>query len=124
LIAYIKKKYQKEIEGRKSEAGKAAQRQKMEDFLKFFSPQNKANLKLLFDLQKALVEAKLIIISKLNKLNSLNTFARTSTGFKTTGVEGYVAIDHLTGGALKLVDRLEFSYLNFSPEIIKGWQKT
>lgn len=124
LIAYIKRKYQKEIEGRKSEAGKAAQRQKMEDFLKFFSPQNKANLKLLFDLQKALVEAKLIIISKLNKLNSLNTFARTSTGFKTTGVEGYVAIDHLTGGALKLVDRLEFSYLNFSPEIIKGWQKT
>jgi hypothetical protein len=24
---------------------------------------------------------------------------------------------------LKLVDRLEFSYNNFSPEIIKGWQR-
>lgn len=123
LIAYIKKKYEKEIESRKSEAGKASQRQKMEEFLKFFSPQNKANLKLLFDLQKALVDAKLIIISKLNKLNSLSTFARTARGFKTTGVEGYVAIDHLSGGALKLVDRLEFSYLNFSPDIIKGWTK-
>ena len=124
LIAYIKKKYEKEIESRKSEKGKAAQRQKMEEFLKFFSPQNKANLKLMFDLQKALIDAKLIIIEKLNKLNSLNTFARTANGFKTTGVEGYVAIDHLSGGALKLVDRLEFSYLNFSPDIIKGWQKT
>lgn len=123
LIAYIKKKYEKEIESRKSEAGKVAQRKKMEEFLKFFSPQNKANLKLMFDLQKALVEAKLIIISKLSKLNSLSTFARTATGFKTTGVEGYVAIDRLSGGALKLVDRLEFSYLNFSPDIIKGWTK-
>jgi antirestriction protein len=124
LINYIKKKYEKEIESRKSEKGKVAQRQKMEEFLKFFSPQNKANLKLMFDLQKALVEAKLIIIKKLSKLNDLSTFARTATGFKTTGVEGYVAIDRLSGGALKLVDRLEFSYLNFSPEIIKGWQKT
>jgi len=124
LIAYIKKKYEKEIESRKSEKGKAAQRQKMDEFLKFFSPQNKANLKLLFDLQKALIDAKLIIVQKLGKLNDLATFARTSNGFKTTGVEGYVAIDRLSGGALKLVDRLEFSYLNFSPDIIKGWQKT
>ena len=77
----------------------------------------------MFDLQQALISAKLLIISKLNKLNSLSTFARTSNGFKTTGVEGYVAIDHLSGGALKLVDRLEFSYLNFSPDILKGWQK-
>lgn len=123
LIAYIKNKYDKEIEARKTESGKAAQRQKMQEFLKFFSPTNKENLKLMFDLQKALVQAKLIIISKLNKLNNLSTFARTANGFKTTGVEGYVAIDHLSGGALKLVDRLEFSYLNFSPDIIKGWTK-
>lgn len=123
LIAYIKNKYQKEIDARKTESGKSAQRQKMQELLKFFSPQNKENIKLMFDLQQALISAKLLIISKLNKLNSLSTFARTSNGFKTTGVEGYVAIDHLSGGALKLVDRLEFSYLNFSPDILKGWQK-
>jgi len=95
----------------------------MDKVLKFFSPQNKTNLKLIFDLYKAITIAKLIVISKLNRLNNFSTFARTSNGFKTTGVEGYVAIDHLTGGALKLVDRLEFSYLNFSSDIIKGWQK-
>jgi len=29
----------------------------------------------------------------------------------------------LSGGALKIVDRLEFSYNNFSPDVLKGWQK-
>jgi hypothetical protein len=26
-------------------------------------------------------------------------------------------------GSVKLVDRLEFSKANFSPDVIKGWQK-
>ena len=51
------------------------------------------------------------------------TFIKTSNGFKTTGVEGFVAIDHLKGGAVKIVDRMEFSKNNFNPEIIKGWQR-
>ena len=33
-----------------------------------------------------------------------------------------VAID-TDGSALKLVDRMQFSQANFSPEFIKGWQK-
>ena len=37
--------------------------------------------------------------------------------------EGYVAIDALGGDAVKLVDRMEFSYNNFSPDILKGWDK-
>jgi hypothetical protein len=41
---------------------------------------------------------------------------------RRTSPEGYVAIDHI-GNAVKLVDRLEFSMANFSPDIIKGWQK-
>jgi hypothetical protein len=44
-------------------------------------------------------------------------------GFKITDQEGFVAIDKLKGGAVKLVNRLEFSKANFSPEVIKGWQK-
>jgi len=39
-----------------------------------------------------------------------------------TGSEGYVAIDHLTNGAYKIVNRMEFSYNNFSKDIIKGWE--
>ena len=123
LIKDISDKYQKEIDTKKSEKGKANWEDKKADILKFFSPSNKANLKLLFDLQKAIVSAKLIIINKLNRLQKMSTFVRTPNGFKTTGVEGYVAIDKLSGGAVKLVDRMEFSYNNFSPDIIKGWDK-
>jgi hypothetical protein len=37
--------------------------------------------------------------------------------------EGYVAIDKLTGGALKIVDQLEFSANNFDADVLKGWQR-
>ena len=70
-----------------------------------------------------IVIVKLKLINKLNKLNSLETFIKTRKGFKVTGQEGYVAIDTIGGDAVKLVDRMEFSYNNFSPDILKGWDK-
>jgi hypothetical protein len=48
---------------------------------------------------------------------------RTAYGFKVTDEEGYVAIDKLNNGAVKLVNRVEFSRANFSPDIIKGWER-
>jgi len=49
----------------------------------------------------------------------METFVETPEGYKVTTPEGYVAIDKLKGGAVKLVDRLEFSKNNFN--IIKNW---
>ena len=121
LVKYIADKYQKEIDKLKSQQGKAGKAAKRDEFLKFFDESNNKNLKLLFDLQKSLVVAKLKIINKLNRLNKINTFVKTENGFKVTGAEGFVAIDHIKGGAVKFVDRMEFSYNNFSPDIIKGW---
>jgi hypothetical protein len=121
LIQFISDKFEKEAGKRSTEKGKAAQYAKRDEILKFFSDKNKANLKLVFDLQKAIVVAKLIIINKLDRLKSINTFVKTKTGFKVTGQEGFVAIDRIGGGAVKLVDRLEFSTNNFSPDILKGW---
>ena len=123
LIAHIKQKFQKEINKRKTEKGKGAQQKKLDDVLQFFSPQNKISLQMMFDLQKSIVLAKLKIINILNRLNSAQTFLKTRDGYKVTGQEGYVAIDKLGGDAVKIVDRMEFSYANFSPEIIKGWDK-
>jgi len=123
LIAHIKQKFQKEIDKRKSEKGKTAQQKKLDDVLQFFSPQNKISLQMMFDLQKSIVLAKLKIINILNRLNGAQTFLKTRDGYKVTGQEGYVAIDKLGGDAVKIVDRMEFSYANFSPEIIKGWDK-
>lgn len=121
LIQFINDKFEKEAGKRSTEKGKAAQYAKRDEILKFFSEKNKNNLKLVFDLQKAIVVAKLIIINKLDRLKTIDTFVKTKTGFKVTGQEGFVAIDRIGGGAVKIVDRLEFSYNNFSPDILKGW---
>ena len=77
----------------------------------------------MFDLQKVIILAKLKLINILNRLGNVDTFLKTNKGYKTTGQEGYVAIDTLGGDAVKIVDRLEFSYANFSPDILKGWDK-
>ena len=123
LIRYIQQRYQKEIDKRSTEKGKAAQQTKLNEVLKFFSPQNKKSLKSMFDLQKYIVLAKMKLINILNKLNNVQTFLKTKRGYRTTGQEGYVAIDKLGGDAVKIVDRMEFSYANFSPNILKGWDK-
>ena len=75
----------------------------------------------MFELQKLMVLAKLKLINRLNQLSTTKSFVKTKDGFKTVGAEGYVAIDQLGGSAVKLVDRLEFSYNNFSADILKGW---
>jgi hypothetical protein len=59
-------------------------------------------------------EAKLALIKKLNAMNKIGTFLQTADGFKVTAPEGFVAVDHLTDKAIKLVDRLEFSRANFA----------
>ena len=123
LIRWIRLKYAKEIAKRKSERGKASQQQKLDKILSFFSEENKTSLKYMFDLQKVIVLAKLKLINTLNKLSNVSTFVKTRNGYKVTGAEGYVAIDKLGGDAVKIVDRMEFSYNNFSPDILKGWDK-
>ena len=123
LVAWITARYKKEIDKRSSTAGKATQQKKLDEILSFFSAKNKVSLKKMFDLQKSIVLAKLKLINILNKLGSIDTFLKTKNGYKTTGQEGYVAIDTLGGDAVKIVDRMEFSYANFSPDILKGWDK-
>ena len=123
LIRYIKNKYKKEIDKRSTEKGKSAQQKKLDEVLSFFSIENKKSLKNMFELQKLIVLAKLKLINRLNKLGNVQTFLKTNQGYRTTGQEGYVAIDKLGGDAVKIVDRMEFSYANFSPDILKGWDK-
>ena len=123
MLKYFDEKFEKEKGKRSSAKGKAAIDAKKKELLKFFSPSNKKNLVLMFDLMNAIVEAKLIIINKLDRVKQIDTFVRTKNGFKVTGSEGFVAIDKSKGGAVKLVDRLEFSMNNFSSDVIKGWEK-
>ncbi len=122
LQKWIQTKYKGEMAKRKTDKGKSAQKEKMDQLLSFFSKSNTMSLVYMFDLQKEIVDAKLILMKKLNELSSLSTFVKTNRGYRVTGEEGYVAIDTV-GGAVKIVDRMEFSYNNFSPNILKGWDK-
>ena len=70
--------------------------------------------------QELMVVAKQLIVDGLNKVKSIGTFVKTSTGFKAVNPEGYVAIDQ-EGKAVKLVDRMEFSQNNFNAA--KNWDK-
>jgi len=115
--------YQSQIDSKKSQRGKDAQIKNRDDALKIFTKRNLRELEKVFTLYNLLVDAKHIVIDKLNTVEGLTTLLKTKTGFVATGQEGFVAIDHLGKNSLKLVDRLEFSKANFSTEYIKGWQK-
>ena len=121
LIRFIQQRFKKEIDKRTSPKGKATQQKAMDEILSFFSKENKTNLEMIFELQRNIVLAKLKLINTLNKLGNVDTFLKTNKGYRVTGQEGYVAIDKLGGDAVKIVDRMEFSYANFSPDILKGW---
>jgi hypothetical protein len=123
LISHIKGKWQREIDKLKTEKGKSGKAKARDEQLSFFSAENKASLVMMFELQKVIVLAKLKLINTLNKLQKINTFVKTRDGFKVTGAEGFVAIDRLGSDAVKIIDRLEFSYNNFSADIVKGWDK-
>ena len=120
LIGWIENRYNTEKERLKSDAGKDRKEQAKLAALEFFSDENKTGLISMFDMQNELVMAKKKLLTHLDSMDSINTFIKTKDGFRVTGAEGYVAIDHLTNGAVKIVDRMEFSYNNFSKDIIKG----
>ena len=112
---------QKQIDKAKSPAGK----KKYENIQKEYMREVRKYTGMLVQVitfQNLLVDAKMVIVKKLNSVKGLtDTFIKTANGFKVTNPEGYVAIDRVSGGAVKLVDRMEFSFNNFTA--IKAWDK-
>ena len=123
MVRYISDYYQKEADKKKTEKGKQAQYEKRDQVLSYFNEVGESNVANLFDLYNLLIDAKLMILSKLDSAKSVGTFLKTKDGFEVTGQEGFVAIDRLGKNAVKLVDRLTFSKANFDPSYIKGWQR-
>jgi len=121
LIAYIINVYKGEADKRSTPRGKATQVTQRQNVIKFFTKTNKTNLKAIFDMMNVIVAAKNLLISKLDTVKQLNTFLLTDNGYQATGQEGFVAIDRIGGNTIKLVDRMEFSHANFSPNVQKGW---
>lgn len=123
LMNYVYDYWEKEIAKLKTEKGKEGKRQKRDEMMKFFSNTPKPQLVAMFDLYNLLIDAKLMIVAKLDKAKRIDTLLLTQDGYRVTGQEGFVAIDHMGKNAVKLVDRLQFSRANFSPDVVKGWQR-
>ena len=112
---------QKQIDKAKSEKGKDKYRNIQKEYVREVK-KHTVNLVQVITFQNLLVDAKSQIVNKLNSVKGLtDTFIRTPNGYKVTNPEGYVAIDRVSGGAVKLVDRMEFSFNNFTA--IKAWDK-
>ena len=118
---WVEMSIQKQIDKAKSPKGKEKYKNIQKEYLRE-TKKHTRNLIQIITFQNLLVEAKMQIVKKLNSVKGLtDTFVKTKNGFKVTNPEGYVAIDRVSGGAVKLVDRMEFSYNNFTA--IKAWDK-
>ena len=112
---------QKQIDKAKSPKGKEKYVNIQKEYVREVK-KHTSNLRNIITFQNLLVDAKMQIVKKLNSVKGLtDTFIRTPNGYKVTNPEGYVAIDKVSGGAVKLVDRMEFSFNNFTA--IKAWDK-
>ncbi len=121
LIRTIEDKLNKEILAAKLDKTKQKRIAEKSELMRFYR-NNATELKKIFDIQNGLVEAKSMIIKKLQQIRQVTgTFLKTDNGFKITNAEGFVAVDKLKGNAVKLVDRLEFSQANFNAQ--KAWDK-
>lgn len=120
LIAFVYDKLKADIDKVKREETKKNKKDVMDRYVGFLRD-NSSEIVKIFAMQNLLIEAKLIIIRQLEKVKSIKTLMKTSTGFRVTAPEGFVAIDNLKGGAVKLVDRMEFSMQNFNAA--KNWDK-
>ena len=119
---YLQDWWQKQIDKVKTDKAKAQKEMLRDEMVKKVAPfeGNTANL---VDFYNSVIEAKLIVIRKLEKVKQMTkTFKRTDNGYEVTEPEGFVAVDKVSGSAVKLVDRLEFAYLNFNLD--KNWDKT
>jgi hypothetical protein len=118
---WVEMSIQKQIDKAKSVKGKDKYSQIQKEYVREVNKHTN-NLVQVITFQNYLVDAKMQIVKKLNSVKGLtDTFVKTSNGFKVTNPEGYVAIDRVSGGAVKLVDRMEFSFNNFTA--IKAWDK-
>ena len=106
-----------EIDSRKTPRGKEKFLKAKKDNLRFID-RNKSALYMAIASHITLGNAKNTLLQKMSQIQSIGNFIRTSTGYRVTAQEGYVAVDSVAG-AIKLVDRLEFSRQNFT--MPKGW---
>jgi len=105
---------------KKNKSDSPVQNSKLREHLKVIKSSLKT-LENVVDFMRFLIEAKLMIVKKMDSAKGIaKTFVKTDKGLKVVAPEGYVAIDR-DGEAVKIVDKMEFSFNNFT--VAKSWDK-
>lgn len=111
FIGRFKQYVQLRIEHEKiRESTKEKKKEQYADLLGRLTP----TLQTVLEFQENINRAKLLLITKLQQIDSVKTFVPVGNSeYRETKQEGFVVVDKLTNKAVKFVDRLEFSRLNF-----------
>ena len=119
LAGFLGTRFDSKISSLKTDKARERVQQEKDDLMKELK-RNERSLDGIFTAHYYLAQAKMLILKKLQALNTMPSFIKTDSGYKVTNPEGFVAIDR-TGKAVKLVDRMEFSRANFN--VAKDWTK-
>ena len=119
LASFLGSRFDTKIASLKTDKARERVQQEKDDLMKELK-RNERSLDGIFTAHYYLAQAKMLILKKLQALNTMPSFIKTDSGYKVTNPEGFVAIDR-TGKAVKLVDRMEFSRANFN--VAKDWTK-
>ena len=120
-LKFVEDKMDTQIGKLKSDSAKKT-KQKNKNILLTEVRKNLLLLKTLVEFQALINYAKIKILTKVNKASQMTAMCvKNGNGFVVVAAEGFVAIDNNLGGAVKLVDRMEFSLNNFTVQ--KDWDK-
>jgi len=120
-LKFVEDKMDTQIGKLKSDSAKKT-KQKNKNIILTEVRKNLLLLKTLVEFQALINYAKIKILTKVNKASQMTAmFVKKGNGFDVVAPEGFVAIDNNLGGAVKLVDRMEFSLNNFTVQ--KDWDK-
>lgn len=110
FFIHMGKEYDKKIQSLKT---MAAQEKKAKNFIKTieFLEQHERGFKMVIAAYMNIQYCKHILVDKMKKVSTLRLFVMINGDYKVTSPEGFVSIT--SKGAVKLIDRLEFSRLNF-----------
>ena len=113
---HLGKEFAKAIEKNKT---LQAQEQKVFKFVEYIDlmEEHEKKFKMVIASYFNIQKAKLMLVDKMKVVSSLKLFVDMGTHYEATAPEGFVAIS--SEGAVKLIDRLEFSRLNFT--VPKNW---
>ena len=117
LGQFYHEKMNKEVSKMKSVQKQAERRKQLYDGLTYLED-NEQKFHAMFALYRKIQESKQLVIDALDKLESFKTYVQTENGYRVTSPEGYVL--HHGGDMIKLVNRVEFSFINFTLD--KSWK--